>query len=167
MAMENLHDAFIHELEDILNAEKQLTKALPRLAKTASDENLKRGFDEHTEQTKNQITRLEKVFQNLGVKPRNRKCDGMAGLIEETATIMGEEADPEVMDALLVEAAQKVEHYEIATYGTLCTWAEELGHNDALGLLKQTLAEEKDQDRKLTGAAKDLNLRAAQTAGTE
>jgi ferritin-like metal-binding protein YciE len=165
MAMENLRDAFIHELEDILNAEKQLSKALPRLAKAASDPQLKHGFEEHAETTKNQIARLERVFQTLNVKPKNRKCDGMAGLIEEAATIMGEDADPEVMDALLVEAAQKTEHYEIATYGTLCTWAEELGHHDAVDLLKETLKEEKDEDRKLTEAARDLNIRAAQPAG--
>jgi ferritin-like metal-binding protein YciE len=89
----------------------------------------------------------------------------MAGLIEEAATIMGEDADPEVMDALLVEAAQKIEHYEIATYGTLCTWAEELGYQDVVDVLKETLREEKDEDRKLTEASRDLNIRAAQPAG--
>jgi ferritin-like metal-binding protein YciE len=165
MAMENLRDALIHELEDILHAEKQLTKALPRLAKAASDQKLKHGFERHAEQTKNQIARLERVFQMLNVKPKSRKCDGMAGLIEEAATIMGEDADPEVMDALLVEAAQKTEHYEIATYGTLCTWAEELGYHDAVDVLKETLREEKDEDRKLTEAARDLNIRAAAPAG--
>lgn len=165
MPMENLHDAFIHELEDILHAEKQLSKAVPRLAKAATDEKLKNGFEKHAEQTKNQVARLERVFQMLNVKPKNRKCDGMAGLIEEASTIMGEDAEPEVMDALLIEAAQKVEHYEIATYGTLCTWAEELGYQDALDVLKETLREEKDEDRKLTEAARDLNLRAAEPAG--
>ncbi|HOO17609.1 MAG: ferritin-like domain-containing protein [Phycisphaerae bacterium] len=165
MPMENLRDAFIHELEDILHAEKQLSKALPRFTKAATDEKLRDGFQKHADETKNQISRLERIFQMLNVKPKNRKCDGMAGLIEEAATIMGEDADPEVMDALLVEAAQKIEHYEIATYGTLCTWAEELGYQDVVDVLKETLREEKDEDRKLTEASRDLNIRAAQPAG--
>jgi ferritin-like metal-binding protein YciE len=165
MVMENLRDAFIHELEDMLHAEKQLAKGLPRLSKAASDEKLRRGFEKHAEDTKNQISRLERVFQMLNVKPKSRKCDGMAGLIEEAATIMGEDADPEVMDALLAEAAQKMEHYEIATYGTLCTWAEELGYHDAVDVLKETLREEKDEDRKLTEVARELNIRAAEPAG--
>jgi ferritin-like metal-binding protein YciE len=153
MSAETLHDAFEEELKDVLSAEKQLLKALPKMAKAASNEDLRAGFEEHLEQTKGQIERLEQIFEMLDKAPRAKKCKAMEGLIEEGSEIMEEDATPEVMDAMLIAAAQKVEHYEIATYGTLVTWARQLEMEDAADLLQQTLDEEKDTDMKLTELA--------------
>jgi ferritin-like metal-binding protein YciE len=153
MSAESLHDAFEEELKDVLSAEKQLLKALPKMAKSASNEDLAAGFEEHLEQTKGQIERLEKIFQMLDKAPRAKKCKAMEGLIEEGSEIMEEDAEPHVMDAMLIAAAQKVEHYEIATYGTLVTWARQLEMEDAAELLQQTLDEEKETDVKLTELA--------------
>jgi len=153
MAAESLHDAFEEELKDILSAEKQLLKALPKMAKAATNEDLKAGFEEHLEQTKVHVERLEKVFEMLDKTPRAKKCKAMEGLIEEGSEIMEEDAAPEVMDAMLIGAAQKVEHYEIATYGTLVTWAKQLEMEDAASILHETLEEEKDTDMKLTELA--------------
>jgi len=153
MKVESLHDVFEDELKDILSAEKQLLKALPKMAKAASNEELAAGFEEHLEQTKGHVERLEKIFETLGKTPRAKKCKAMEGLIEEGSELMEEDAVPEVMDALLIAAAQKVEHYEIATYGTLVAWARQLDMNDAADLLQQTLDEEKETDVKLTELA--------------
>ena len=153
MPAESLHDAFEEELKDVLSAEKQLVKALPKMAKAATNEDLKAGFEEHLEQTKGHVERLEQVFELLDKTPRAKKCKAMEGLIEEGSEILEEDMEPEVMDAMLIAAAQKVEHYEIATYGTLVTWARQLGMEDAANLLQETLDEEKDTDMKLTQLA--------------
>ncbi|QDT52644.1 hypothetical protein Pan44_06560 [Caulifigura coniformis] len=153
MPAESLHDAFEEELKDVLSAEKQLLKALPKMAKSASNEDLKAGFEEHLEQTKGHVERLEKIFGMLDKTPRAKKCKAMEGLIEEGSELMEEDASPEVMDAMLIAAAQKVEHYEIATYGTLVTWARQIEMDEAADLLQETLDEEKETDSKLTGLA--------------
>jgi ferritin-like metal-binding protein YciE len=153
MSLESLQDAFVDELRDVLSAEKQLVKALPKMAKAASNEKLQQAFTDHLEQTKGQVERLEKVFEILDLKPRAKKCDAMAGLLEEGESLMEEKATPEVLDALLIAAGQKVEHYEIATYGTLCCWAKTLGHDDALALLKETMSEEENADELLSEIA--------------
>jgi ferritin-like metal-binding protein YciE len=160
-ALKTLHDAFVHELKDIYSAEKQLVRALPKMAKAASSEQLKAAFEEHLEVTEEQVGRLEQVFEALDVSSRGPKCEGMAGLIEEGSTIMEEKAEPAVMDAALIAAAQKVEHYEIATYGTLVTWARQLGEDKLADILHQTLDEEKETDVKLTELAEsEINVEA-------
>jgi len=153
MSAESLHDAFEEELKDILSAEKQLLKALPKMAKAASHEDLKAGFEEHLEQTKVHVERIEKVFKLLDKTPRAKKCKAMEGLIEEGAELMEEDIEPDVLDAMLIGAAQKVEHYEIATYGTLVTWAKQLEMEEAASILHETLDEEKETDLKLTELA--------------
>lgn len=146
------------------HAEKQLTKALPKMAKAAESEELREAFQHHLQQTQNQLTRLDEVFRSLNESPRRKACKAMEGLIEEAEEIMGEhEGGPEV-DAALISAAQKVEHYEIASYGCLCTWAEHMGHRQAHKLLQETLAEEKDTDVKLTKLAEGLANREALAA---
>jgi len=154
MAMNTLADAFYDELRDIYHAEKQLLKALPKMAKKASTEELAAAFGDHLEETKQHVERAEKAFEETGKKARAKKCEAMAGLIEEATQEMKEEADPEVMDAMLIALAQKVEHYEIATYGTLCTWAKKLGYSNAHSLLGENLNEEEKADKKLTKLAK-------------
>ena len=153
MSAESLRDAFEEELKDVLSAEKQLLKALPKMAKAATNEDLKAGFEEHLEQTKTHVERLEKVFELLDKAPRAKKCKAMEGLIEEGAELMEEDIDPDTLDAMLIGAAQKVEHYEIATYGTLVTWAKQLEMEDAASILHETLDEEKETDLKLTELA--------------
>ena len=160
-----LHDAFIDELRDTYDAEKQLTKALPKLAKAASDAKLRTAFEAHLEETKRQIERLEDVFESLGEKARGKHCDGIAGIIEEGKTIMEEDFDEATMDACLIAAGQRAEHYEIAAYGTLVAWAQAMGHTEATTLLQQTLDEEKAADKKLSGLAEaGINRTAADTA---
>ncbi len=153
MSAESLHDAFEEELRDVLSAEKQLLKALPKMAKAASNADLVAGFEAHLEETKIHVERLEQIFAMLDKAPRAKKCKAMEGLIEEGSELIEEEAEPEVKDAMLIAAAQKVEHYEIATYGTLACWAKQLEMEDALDLLVQTLDEEKATDLKLTELA--------------
>lgn len=150
----NLEDIFLQELQDVLSAERQITRALPQMVEHASDEELKAGFEEHLEQTREQVNRLEQVFELFGRKPRAKRCGGMEGILEEGKEQMEKIGDPHLRDAVMIAAAQKVEHYEICAYGTLVTWAEQLGHNDAAEILKQTLAEEKQTDQKLTKLAK-------------
>lgn len=162
MTMNNLQDALIHEMQDLLNAEQQLTKALPKLAKQASDEDLRQAFEHHLEQTQQQIQRLEQAFDSLGAKAKGIHCDAMAGIVDEAESILKEKADPEVLDAMLIGAAQKAEHYEIATYGTVRTWASQLGLKDCVKLLEQTLHEEKETDEKLTKIAQRINKQAEQ-----
>ena len=162
MAIETLEDAFIEELKDLLHAEKQLTKALPRMAKKAQNPQLKKSFEKHLRQTEDQVQRLEQVFELLDMKPKTKTCDAMKGLIEEGKELMQEDAEPDVLDALLIGAAQKVEHYEIASYGTLCTWAELLGcDRKVIDLLKKTLSEEKETDELLTKLAEQQVNQAA------
>ena len=165
MTLSTLEDAFIHELRDLLSAEKQLIQALPRMARSANHSDLKSAFEKHTRETEQQYARLEQVFEMIGRPARAKKCEAMAGLIEEAKSILEEKAEPEVLDALLIASAQKVEHYEIAVYGTVIQWAQMLGHDDAAGLLEQTLGEEKETDAKLTEIAmQTVNPHA--TAGT-
>jgi len=165
MAAENLHELFVNELRDIYDAEKQLTKALPKLARAANSEELRAAFEEHLEVTRAQIGRLEEVFKLLGMAARGKPCEGMKGLIEEGEEVM-EEMEGSTLDAALIASAQKVEHYEIATYGTLATFAEVLEMQDAKDLLGQTLEEEKEADEKLTAIASQINP-AAETEDQE
>jgi ferritin-like metal-binding protein YciE len=163
-----LHDAFIDELRDTYDAEKQLTKALPRLAKAATNPQLRQAFESHLEETRGQIERLDRVFESLDEKPRGKHCDGMAGIIEEGKSTMEEDFDDDTMDACLIAAGQRAEHYEMAAYGTLIAWAEAMGHTEALRLLQQNLNEEKAADKKLSGLAESgINQRAADLAHPE
>src|SRR5690606_17807553 len=136
MATKTLHDAFLEELRDTYDAEKQLSKALPALAKAATDPELQRAFENHLGETRGHIDRLEKVFASLDEKARGKHCDGMAGIIDEGKSMMGEELDGKAMDACLIASGQRAEHYEMAAYGTLVAWAESMGHADAAGLLQ-------------------------------
>jgi ferritin-like metal-binding protein YciE len=163
-----LHDAFIDELRDAYDSEKQLTKALPKLAKAASDPKLRQAFEVHLKETQGQIERLEQVFQSLDEKVRGKHCDGIAGIVEEGKSIMEEDFDENTMDACLIAAGQRAEHYEMAAYGTLVAWAQAMGHTEAANLLQQTLDEEKAADRKLSGLAEGgINQGAADAAHTE
>lgn len=160
MAMKTLEDAFYEELRDVLSAEKQLTKALTKMAKKAKSDDLKKAFQAHLTETEQQIERVEKAFEDTGKSARAKRCEAMAGLISEAEEMMGEDADGDVLDAMLIASAQKVEHYEIATYGTLCTWAELLGYKTAKQQLGQNLAEEEATDQKLTQLSKKVNVAA-------
>jgi ferritin-like metal-binding protein YciE len=161
----SLHDAFIDELRDTYDAEKQLIKALPKMAKAATWHPLRAAFERHLEETRLQAQRLERAFESLGEKPRGKHCDGMAGIIEEGKTAMEEDFDESTMDAVLVAAAQRAEHYEMAAYGTLVAWAKAMGHEEAARLLEQNLAEEKATDEKLTEIAESgINREAARAA---
>jgi ferritin-like metal-binding protein YciE len=160
-----LHDAFIDELRDTYDAERQLTKALAKLAKAASAPELKQAFTSHLEETQGQIERLEQVFESLDEKVRGKHCDGIAGIIEEGKSMMEEDFDDETMDACLIAAGQRSEHYEIAAYGTLIAWARAMGHDDVVDLLQQNLDEEKAADEKLTEIAEGgINEAAAEKA---
>jgi ferritin-like metal-binding protein YciE len=149
----SLDDLFVHELRDIYDAEVQILVALPKMAEAAINPELKNAFEEHLKQTETHVKRLEKVFKLLGVPARGTTCDGMAGLLEEGRKVMKADAEPEVLDAALIGAAQKVEHYEIASYGCLCTYAEMLGYDQAHDLLGLTLDDEETTDQKLTELA--------------
>ena len=163
-----LHDAFIDELRDTYDAEKQLTKALAKLAKASSSPKLRQAFESHLEETQGQIGRLEQVFESLDEKVRGKHCDGIAGIIEEGKSIMEEDFDETTMDACLIAAGQRAEHYEMAAYGTLVAWAQAMGHTRAATLLQQTLDEEKAADRKLSGLAEGgINQDAAEAAHGE
>jgi len=153
MEMNSLQDLFIHDLKDLYNAEIQLTKALPKMAKAASDPNLKQAFQTHFAETEQHVQRLEQIFGELDESPEGKKCKAMEGLIEEGKDLIDEDAEPEVMDAGLIGAAQKVEHYEIAGYGTVRTYAQMLGNDQAARLLQQTLDEEGATNKKLTELA--------------
>jgi ferritin-like metal-binding protein YciE len=163
MHLDTLKDLYIHELKDLYSVEKQLISALPKMAKTAKSDKLESGFREHLEQTKEHATRLEKILAKHGQSTRGKKCKGMEGLIAEGTEMIEEEADPEVKDAGLIAAAQRVEHYEIAGYGTARAYAEMLGDEQGAKLLQETLKEEEQTDEKLTHLAKSsINLAAAQ-----
>ncbi len=163
----NLCDLYVHELKDIYNAEKQITKALPKLAKAASSPDLKSAFEEHLQQTHQQIERLDKIFQRLSKSSTGPKCKGMEGLLTEGDEFTKEEASPEVLDAGMIVAAQKVEHYEIAAYGSLCTYAEMLGFEEDLELLKETLNEEEETDQNLTQLAESHINEQAEKLGMD
>ena len=157
----NLEDLYADLLKDLYSAEKQLVKALPKMAKTADSEDLQRAFKDHLGKTEKHVERLEQIFSNLGGSPRGKKCVGMEGLIEEGSELMKEDVDPDVMDAGLIAAAQKVEHYEIASYGTARAWAEKMGHDEDARLLQQTLDEESEANEKLTELAEShINMEA-------
>ena len=157
----SLDDLFVHTLQDVYYAENQITKALPKMIAKASDPQLKQGFETHLRETENQIRRLEQVFQMHGHEPRAVDCPAIDGIIKEANETAGEIADAEVLDAALLAAAQAVEHYEIARYGTLIAWARRLGREDCAGVLQQTLDEEKATDRKLTAIAESKVNRQA------
>jgi ferritin-like metal-binding protein YciE len=165
MKLGSLEDLFVHELKDLLSAEKQLVKALPKMARGANSAALKTAFDEHLEQTKGHVERLEKIFSSLEKSPRAEHCKAMEGLIQEGADLLEEEGAPTVKDAALIGAAQRVEHYEIAAYGTTRTLAELLGHDEAVELLQQTLDEEKETDATFTELAmSEVNPEAEATS---
>jgi ferritin-like metal-binding protein YciE len=159
-ALETLHDLLIHELRDLFDAENQLVKALPLLAKAARNEDLRNAFDLHLRETKEQVRRLETLFQALGTSPEGKKCKAMKGLVAEARECIEEDADPDVLDASLIVAAQKVEHYEIAGYGSARTFARVLKYDDAARVLEQTLKEESTTDEKLTQLAEKINPKA-------
>jgi ferritin-like metal-binding protein YciE len=157
-----LHDAFIDELRDAYDAEKQLTKALPKMAKAASSPALRKAFEAHLEETRGHVSRLEKVFGTLDEKVRGKHCDGIAGIIEEGKSAMEEDFDDATMDACLIAGGQRAEHYEMAAYGTLVAWARAMGHVNAADLLQETLDEEKAADKKLSSLAESgINREAA------
>lgn len=148
-----LHELFLDELADILHAERQLTKALPKMAEAATTEELSAAFESHLTETENHIKRLEQVFSSLDEPVKSKECKAMKGLLEEGKEMMEEMEDSPALDAALIAAAQKVEHYEIASYGTVVAWAEKMGHEEAVELLTATLDEEKAADEKLTAIA--------------
>src|SRR5687768_15963940 len=162
MELETLRDLYIHELKDLYSAEKQLVKALPKVAKAATNPDLKAGIEAHLEETIEHVNRLETLLSEMGETPRGPKCKGMEGLLEEAAHLIEEEPDEEVLDAGIIAGAQKVEHYEIASYGCVRTYAELLGEEEAVAILQTTLDEERATDEKLTELAlTSINLAAA------
>jgi ferritin-like metal-binding protein YciE len=163
MKLEHLKDLYVEELKDIYSAETQLVKALPKMAKAAHSPQLQESFNLHLQQTKGHVERLEQIFEKLGEKPTGKTCKGMAGLITEGEEMMSEKGEPEVIDAGLISAAQRVEHYEIAAYGCARTYARMLGERDAEKILQQTLTEEEATDKKLTVLAESsINVQAKQ-----
>jgi ferritin-like metal-binding protein YciE len=160
-----LHDAFIDELRDTYDAERQLTKALPKLAKASTSPKLRDAFATHLKETQGQIERLEQVFSSLDEKVRGKHCDGIAGIIEEGKSVMEEDFDDSTMDACLIAAGQRAEHYEMAAYGTLIAWARAMGHTEVADLLQENLDEEKAADEKLSALAEGgINQTAADAA---
>ena len=160
-----LHDAFLDVLRDTYDAEKQLTKALPKMAKASTSPELRAAFEAHLEETRGHVDRLEQVFASLDEKARGKHCDGIAGIIDEGKAIMDEDFDEATMDACLIAAGQRAEHYEMAAYGTLVAWARGMGHSEAERLLQETLDEEKAADQKLTSIAEGgVNQEAADAA---
>ncbi len=160
--IKTMNDLFVHQLQDIYYAEKQLVKALPKMAEKATDQQLKQGFLTHLGETKTHVQRVEQVFQMHGTQAKAIDCQAIDGIIKEADEIAGEVADKAVLDAALINAAQAAEHYEIARYGSLIAWAKQLGRNDCASVLQKTLEEEKATDKKLTTLAESkINLRAA------
>lgn len=155
-----LMELYLDELKDLYDAENRLVKAIPKMAKAATSEKLRSGFEEHLEQTRGHVDRLKEIFDNLGEKPSGKKCAGMMGIVKEGEELMEEDFEGEVMDAALISAAQRVEHYEIAAYGCVRTWADLLGETEASALLDKTLEEEKETDEKLTQLAEEINVQA-------
>lgn len=164
MSADNLREALVEEIRDLYNAEKQLIKALPKMAKGASSDELREAFESHLEETEGQVTRLERVFELLDEKPRGKHCAGIAGIIEEASDTLNEDMEDSVMDACLIAGGQRAEHYEIAAYGTAIAWSEALGLTDVSQLLTETLEEEKAADQKLSALA-ESGINAAATAG--
>lgn len=165
MKINSLHDLYIEELRDLYNAENQLMKALPKMAKVASASELRSALEEHLQVTHQQVERLEQIFQKLDESPKGVKCKGMEGLIDEGKEMVDKDAPDQVRDAALISSAQRVEHYEIAAYGTVRTYAQQLGYSDHVELLQQTLNEEGQADKKLTQIAESrVNIEATRTA---
>jgi ferritin-like metal-binding protein YciE len=171
MALETLHDLWVHELKDLYSAERQLVQALPKMAKAAASDELRTALENHLAETEEQVTRIEQILESFDESPRGQKCQGMEGLIEEGKSLLEEEGDEDVLDAGLIVAAQKVEHYEIASYGAVCEYARMMGHSEALQLLEQTLQEEKNADQLLNqiaeGGINALAERNSEDAGEE
>jgi ferritin-like metal-binding protein YciE len=169
MSLATLHDLMVHELKDLYSAERQLIQALPKMAKAATSDDLRTAIENHLAETEEQASRIEQILESFGESPRGQKCAGMEGLIEEGKDFVKEDADPDVMDAGIIVAAQKVEHYEIAAYGAVCEYARIMGHTEALALLEQTLEEEKTADQRLNQLAEGgINALAERDAnGTE
>jgi ferritin-like metal-binding protein YciE len=163
----SLRELYIDQLRDLYDAENQLIKALPKMAKAATSDELRQGIEEHLEQTKGQAERLEQIFEQLGEKPKGEKCKGMEGVIKEGSETLQKDMDDDTMDAAIIAAAQRVEHYEIAGYGTARTYANLLGEEEAAELLQQTLEEEKETDQKLTQLAEEINVEAAEGSDEE
>lgn len=162
MPVSDLKDLYLHTLKDVYTAEKHILKALPKMAKKANSEQLRKAFEEHEKQTQGQVERLEKVFGMVNEKPKGEKCPAIEGIVEEAEMLMGEIKDGETLDAAMIAAAQAVEHYEISRYGTLVSWSEQLDMKDAAKVLNQTLDEEKQTDAKLTKLAESrVNKKAA------
>jgi len=160
MPENSLQQLYVEQLKDLYSAETQLVKALPKMAKAAKSEALREGFEQHLDQTRGHVQRLEQIFEALDENPKGRKCAGMQGLVAEGEAVIDENSDSDALDAGLIAAAQRVEHYEIAGYGSVRTFAEMLGESDAVDLLQQTLNEEKETDEKLTEIAKQANAEA-------
>ena len=160
MPENSLQELYVEQLKDLYNAENQLVKALPKMAKAARSDTLRQGFEHHLEQTKGHVDRLEQIFSAMDESPKGKKCAGMEGLIEEGEEVIDEQSDSEALDSGLIAAAQRVEHYEIAGYGTVRSYAEMLGDSEAVNLLQRTLDEEKETDDKLTEIAKECNEQA-------
>ena len=156
MKLDTLKKLYVEELRDLYNAENQLLKALPKMAKGASSEELKQAFEDHLEQTKDHVERLEEIFRGLDESPKGKTCHGMKGLVEEGSEILGQDGEDSVLDAGIIAAAQKVEHYEIASYGTVRTFATLLGEDEAAELLQQTLDEEGETDKRLNELAEEI-----------
>jgi ferritin-like metal-binding protein YciE len=167
MPENSLQQLYVEQLKDLYNAETQLVKALPKMAKAAKSGALRKGFEQHLEQTRGHVQRLEQIFETLEESPKGRKCAGMQGLVEEGEEAIEENSNSQALDASLIAAAQRVEHYEIAGYGSVCAFAELLGETEAVDLLQQTLSEEKETDEKLTEIAKQANAEAMGGSGGE
>ncbi len=163
MSVKTINELLLDELKDLYSAEKQITKALPKMAKAASSQDLKSAFESHLEETQGHVERLDKIFENLGKSPRGKTCHGMQGLLEEGSEMISESEKGPVRDAGLISAAQRVEHYEMAGYGSVREFASILGQNEIASLLEETLGEEKAADEKLTGIAKKVNPQAVKS----
>jgi len=166
MPENSLQELYVEQLRDLYNAENQLVKALPKMAKAAQSDALREGFEQHLEQTKGHVERLEQIFSAMDESPKGRKCAGMEGLVEEGEEVIKDQSDSGALDSGLIASAQRVEHYEIAGYGTVRTFAELLGEEEAVNLLQQTLDEEKETDEQLTELAKEVNAQAMNSAGS-
>jgi ferritin-like metal-binding protein YciE len=165
MKYESLKDLYLDEVRDIYDAENVIVKALPKMADAASSPELRNAFLHHLEQSKGHVARLEQIFEGMGEKAKAKKCQGVRGIIDEGEDLISEKAEPSVMDAGLIAGAQRVEHYEMAVYGSLRTWAQRIGNSRDVSLLEQTLHEEKDADQKLTQIAEQtVNRQAAARA---
>lgn len=160
MNKNNLKTLYVDELRDLYSSEQQLIKAIPKMAKAANSEELRKGFEEHLEQTRGHATRLEQILSGLGEPVKGKKCKGMAGIVAEGGEMMAEDFEGALMDAALISAAQRVEHYEIAAYGAVHAYAELMGESEAASLLQRTLDEEKETDQKLTELSEEINSEA-------